>query len=305
MSTTSFEDSEPSGNNQNAMSLLRECRVRRDRGEMRIELRDALRTLGVTQIKARYEGYADEGNVQEVGSDPANHLPSDIERMLKDFVWDVAHSAHPTFEDNEGAYGNFTWDLRTDVIDLEHNTAVIEYELDIGKDLDRTLVDTLEKDPEIMARDPNRLLKSFGIDPEKWSNDGILDERKALKDKLSSLGVSKIEAFYEGRGGSGNFRSIRMTPEPAITGQSDPYTEMNEPLRGLLWSIIQAEYPEFEDDAGGEGILTWTLDTDTIDLDHGDLHLENSRSEDVGREHLDERPAQPRTERDSASDPSP
>lgn len=113
----------------------------------------------------------------------------------------------------------------------------------------------------------------------------LLDERKALKETLSSLGVATTSSFYEGRDGSGNVTSFRMEPEPdIIAGQRDPYVELHERLYGFVWSIVQAEHPEFEDDAGGEGILAWDLATDTISLDHTKFRAEFMKSSDVGNE---------------------
>ncbi|MXX87934.1 MAG: hypothetical protein F4213_13145 [Boseongicola sp. SB0677_bin_26] len=113
----------------------------------------------------------------------------------------------------------------------------------------------------------------------------IQDERRALKETLSSLGVATLKSFYEGRDGSGNVTSLHLEPEPAIrAGQRDPYVEHHERLFDFVWSIVQAEHPEFEDDAGGEGILAWDLGRNTIRLDHTKFRTEFTRSNDVGGE---------------------
>ena len=89
--------------------------------EVRAVLLAQLRTLGVTEVTAEYEGYGDSGNVEDITLQPSGiALPTDLSSQLDEFAWAFAYQQHPGFENNEGGYGTLTWDLTKDSIDLDH-----------------------------------------------------------------------------------------------------------------------------------------------------------------------------------------
>lgn len=89
--------------------------------ENRANLLAQLRTLGVTEVTAEYEGYGDSGNVEDITLQPSGlALPSELSSQLDDFAWAFAYQQHPGFENNDGGYGTLTWDLTKDSIDLDH-----------------------------------------------------------------------------------------------------------------------------------------------------------------------------------------
>jgi hypothetical protein len=105
--------------------------ARKRAAEQRVETRAALlvelRALGVTSIEMQYEGYGDSGNVEEVLVSPDTiTLTEEIRRRVEDFGWDFAYALSPGFENNEGGYGELTWALATDKIDVSHSNRYIE-----------------------------------------------------------------------------------------------------------------------------------------------------------------------------------
>lgn len=105
--------------------------ARKRAAEQRVETRAALlvelRALGVTSIEMQYEGYDDSGNVEEVLVSPDTiTLTEEMRRRVEDFGWDFAYALSPGFENNEGGYGELTWALATDKIDVSHSNRYIE-----------------------------------------------------------------------------------------------------------------------------------------------------------------------------------
>lgn len=101
----------------------REAANRAARGE----LLPLLRSLGIAQVTAEYEGYGDSGNIEDVTVQPAGiALPEELCTKLGDFAWSVAYHQHPGFENNEGGYGTLTWDISADSIALDHADRYVE-----------------------------------------------------------------------------------------------------------------------------------------------------------------------------------
>jgi len=105
--------------------------AQRSAAEQRVVTRAALltelRALGMTKIEVQYEGYGDSGNVEDVVVTPDTiTLTEDLRRRVEDFGWDFAYALSPGFENNEGGYGELTWVLKTDKIDVSHSNRYIE-----------------------------------------------------------------------------------------------------------------------------------------------------------------------------------
>ncbi|MCD1635918.1 hypothetical protein K7H91_19330 [Martelella mediterranea] len=104
---------------------------RRRAAEQRVETRAALLVelcaLGVTNIEVQYEGYGDSGNIEDVVVTPDTiTLTEEMRRRVEDFAWDFAYLLSPGFENNEGGYGELTWSIETDKIDVSHSNRYIE-----------------------------------------------------------------------------------------------------------------------------------------------------------------------------------
>jgi len=97
------------------------------RVQTRATLLSELRALGVTSIAVQYEGYGDSGNVEDVVVTPDTiTLTEELRRRVEDFGWDFAYALSPGFENNEGGYGELTWALEADKIDVSHSNRYIE-----------------------------------------------------------------------------------------------------------------------------------------------------------------------------------
>jgi len=108
------------------------ARHQREREEAAIAKRAALlaelRALGVTRIDARYNGYGDSGDVEDITETPKSSLGG-LHGRVSDFVWQFSYDLHPGFEINEGGQGEFTWHIDTDRIDVRHEAKVTEVDV--------------------------------------------------------------------------------------------------------------------------------------------------------------------------------
>ncbi|WP_171182071.1 DUF6878 family protein [Ruegeria sp. HKCCD8929] len=108
-------------------TMQRMARERKDElAGKRTALLPKLRKLGIEQIEATYDGYGDSGNIEDVILFPEGvrgdaALEANQLEGLEDFLWAVAYNLNPGFEINDGAYGEISWDLRTDRIDVSHS----------------------------------------------------------------------------------------------------------------------------------------------------------------------------------------
>ena len=110
-----------------AQMLESQRRAAEQRVETRAALLTELHALGATCIKVQYEGYGDSGNVEDIVVTPDTiTLTEELRRRVEDFGWDFAYALSPGFENNEGGYGELTWSLETDKIDVSHSNRYIE-----------------------------------------------------------------------------------------------------------------------------------------------------------------------------------
>ncbi len=86
-----------------------------------------LRQAGIARVDARYDGYGDSGNIEDVTFEPDGvQLAAGKLEELKDFLWAVPYDLHPGFEINEGGCGEVTWDIAGDRIDVDHPERFVE-----------------------------------------------------------------------------------------------------------------------------------------------------------------------------------
>ena len=110
-----------------AQMLDSQRRAAEQRVETRAALLTELRALGVRSIEVQYEGYGDSGNVEDVVVAPDTvTLTNDLRRRVEDFGWDFAYALNPGFENNEGGYGELSWSLEADKIDVSYSNRYIE-----------------------------------------------------------------------------------------------------------------------------------------------------------------------------------
>lgn len=114
---------------------------------LRAELVAMLRDAGVETVTAHYDAYGDSGNIEEVvllpelpkvelvaveaeadrpQEDADHRLTTADASKLDDFLWSTVYGLHPGFENNEGGYGDISWDVTADSISIEHSERFVD-----------------------------------------------------------------------------------------------------------------------------------------------------------------------------------
>jgi len=91
------------------------------RASTRAEVRNQLRQLGVEVATARYDGSGDEGWVEAPGFGLIE-VPPDLRTTVEDLFYELLEENYGGWENNEGAFGEFVWDVKSDRIDVVHNS---------------------------------------------------------------------------------------------------------------------------------------------------------------------------------------
>lgn len=110
-----------------------------------------LATLGITQVVISFNGYGDEGQIEEIvasAGDTTLELPPNaivpgftdrnpgfvgpvavtIADALEHLAYDLLGETHMGWQDGEGAYGDFTFDVAARTITLDHNDRYVAVE---------------------------------------------------------------------------------------------------------------------------------------------------------------------------------
>lgn len=102
----------------------------------RHELLRSLRSAGITEIAAEYDGCGDSGSIDGITFTPVDVAPSEAtEGRIADFAWAFVVHRHPGFEINEGGCGELRWDLACDQICLDHGERHLEITYKCDEDL--------------------------------------------------------------------------------------------------------------------------------------------------------------------------
>lgn len=105
----------------------------------RQKILDLCRRYSVTAITADYSGYGDSGSIDDPQITPSSAfdlnwlfdsvphpwhanklLERNIGNVITNIFYQLLEQAHPGWEINDGSQGEFTWDIATDKITLEH-----------------------------------------------------------------------------------------------------------------------------------------------------------------------------------------
>ncbi len=97
---------------------------------------------------------------------------------------------------------------------------------------------------------------------ERKAEEARQKERAELRDLLRASGVERVEAGYDGYGDSGNVNHVAVLPKESEA--KEPATRIAD----FIWTTAYNLNPGFEIDDGGEGILTWDVVKDRIDVKH-------------------------------------
>lgn len=97
-------------------------------------VRAELLQLGVARITAEYDGVGDSGQIEEIrflsNADPAQAI--DIDEPIRDRVeallYALLNLRHSGWENNDGAFGTFRWDLANQTLAHEHHQRYTDHE---------------------------------------------------------------------------------------------------------------------------------------------------------------------------------
>ena len=112
--------------------------------ENRVLIFDALQQLGIASVEITFDGCGDSGQIEDISVDPESapdlaevnvrlkHGHNDagdvkevnLRSALEDMVFDLLGIGHAGWEINEGAYGEFTFDVGERTIALDYNERV-------------------------------------------------------------------------------------------------------------------------------------------------------------------------------------
>lgn len=89
--------------------------------------------LGVTTVVAEYDGCGDFGQIDSIGfrnaaNEPCTEVPDAVESQVEDLLYDLLGVRHGGWENNDGAFGTFSWNLSDHTLEHEHNERYTEYE---------------------------------------------------------------------------------------------------------------------------------------------------------------------------------
>jgi len=120
----------------NSFSLDQYYREKLD--NFRRELPEAARQLkeaGVQVVRINYDGCGDSGQIEDIAYLDAQGKPLDpagrvtiTEDQLMDLFYDLTQARHPGWENNDGAFGEFEWDLTADTLHHSHSDRFTDYD---------------------------------------------------------------------------------------------------------------------------------------------------------------------------------
>ncbi|RJE87169.1 DUF6878 family protein [Paracoccus onubensis] len=115
---------------------------------------DALASANITQVIVTFDGYGDSGQIEDIsalcggdtvalpkgeitiarviwGNDEITENTMSVEEAVEQLAYDFLSETHGGWENNDGAYGEFTFDVEEETITLDYNeryTATETYE---------------------------------------------------------------------------------------------------------------------------------------------------------------------------------
>ena len=96
---------------------------------------EQLKVAGVARVDISYDGCGDSGQIEDVRYFDAQHKwiksppPFTItEDALRELFYDLLETRHAGWENNDGAFGEFEWDLVADTLKHSHSERYIECE---------------------------------------------------------------------------------------------------------------------------------------------------------------------------------
>ena len=96
-------------------------------------LRAELRALGISDVHAGYDGIGDSGQIEDIryldASEPGRFIPVEaaLAQRVEDLLYALLNLRHSGWENNDGAYGSFRWDLANGGLEHEHHARFTDY----------------------------------------------------------------------------------------------------------------------------------------------------------------------------------
>lgn len=119
---------------------------------LKTRLFDTLASQGIVRVTVNFDGCGDSGQIEDITAfdengqvelkglvlpatdsqpdgNPEAEAVEPIEEAIESLAYDLLESEHGGWENNDGAYGEFTFDVATRKISLEHNERFTSSEL--------------------------------------------------------------------------------------------------------------------------------------------------------------------------------
>jgi hypothetical protein len=95
----------------------------------------ALTEAGVCHVRINYDGCGDSGCIETIEYTDRDGKPVEAvefkqlsEEELMDLFYDLTQARQPGWENCDGAYGEFRWDISTDSLHHQHNERFTDYD---------------------------------------------------------------------------------------------------------------------------------------------------------------------------------
>ncbi|MDP3858930.1 MAG: hypothetical protein Q8Q73_14335 [Stagnimonas sp.] len=112
----------------------------------------------------------------------------------------------------------------------------------------------------------------------------ILATEPALRAELSTLGISDVQADYDGVGDSGQIEDIRYL-DASEPGRFIPVdTSTGRRVEDLLYALLNLRHGGWENNEGAYGSFRWHLADGTLEHDHNARFTDYSTSTHDGFE---------------------
>jgi len=96
-----------------------------------------LKGIGVVRVEVDYDGCGDSGQIESIHYFDVDYKPIDLSGhvlqlttdRLMDLFYDLIEVRHAGWENNDGAFGAFVWDLDRDTLSHSHSERYTECEI--------------------------------------------------------------------------------------------------------------------------------------------------------------------------------
>jgi hypothetical protein len=99
------------------------------------DARRQLQAAGIDSVQIFYDGCGDSGCIESITYADGQGSAVDVagklamtEEQLMDLFYDLTQARHPGWENNDGAYGEFDWNLKDDALKHTHNDRFTDYD---------------------------------------------------------------------------------------------------------------------------------------------------------------------------------